>query len=96
MNYGHCWADKDNEFWADAATVSREYLPKSVNLQTGLAPNYSEFDGKPVSDDYNGDFRYDAFRVGANVGMDYVWFHPSEWHVEQSNRLLEFLRITGH
>ncbi len=89
------WADKDNDFWADAATVSREYLPKSVNLETGLAPNYSEFDGKPVSDDYNGNFRYDAFRVGANVGMDYVWFHPSEWHVEQSNRLLNFFASQG-
>jgi oligosaccharide reducing-end xylanase len=89
------WADKDNDFWADAVTVSREYLPKSVNPETGLAPNYSEFDGKPVDDEYNGAFRYDSFRVGANVGMDYVWFRPSEWHVEQSNRLLNFFTSQG-
>ncbi|HET9906924.1 MAG TPA: glycosyl hydrolase, partial [Anaerolineales bacterium] len=89
------WADKNNDFWSEAAQVSREYLPKSVHPQTGLAPNYSEFDGSPVSDPYNGNFRYDAFRVGANVGMDYVWFAPGEWHVEQSNRLLSFFASQG-
>lgn len=89
------WADKDNDFWTDAVTASREYLPKSVHPQTGLAPNYSYFDGKPYDDEYNGNFRYDAFRVGANVGMDYVWFRPSEWHVEQSNRLLDFFASQG-
>ena len=89
------WADKDNQFWADAITASRDYLPKSVHPQTGLAPNYSYFDGKPYDDEYNGNFRYDAFRVGANVGVDYVWFRPSEWHVEQSNRLLDFFASQG-
>jgi len=89
------WADKDNDFWADAVTVSRAYLKTAVHPQTGLASNYSEFDGKPVDDPYNGNFRYDAFRVGANVGMDYVWFAPSEWNVDQSNRLLRFFASQG-
>ena len=89
------WADKDNQFWADAVTASRDYLPKSIHPQTGLAPNYSYFDGKPYNDEYNGNFRYDAFRVGANVGMDYVWFAPSDWHREQSNRLLSFFASQG-
>ena len=89
------WADKDNQFWADAVTASREYLPKAVNPQTGLTPNYSYFDGTPYKDEYNGNFRYDAFRVGSNVGMDYVWFAPSSWHVEQSNRLLSFFASQG-
>jgi oligosaccharide reducing-end xylanase len=97
------WADKDNDFWAEAVTASREYLPTSFHSETGLAPNYSEFDGQPVSDEYNGAFRYDSFRVGANVGMDYVWFAPSDpstgsgqsWHVEQSNRLLNFFNSQG-
>lgn len=89
------WADKDNEFWSEAADVSREFLKIAVHPQTGLAPNYSYFDGKPYDDEYHGEFRYDAFRVGANVGMDYVWFRPSEWHVEQSNRLLDFFASQG-
>ena len=89
------WADKDNEFWADAAKISREYLKTTVHPQTGLAPNYSYFDGKPYDDEYNGNFRYDAYRVGANVGVDYVWFAPDNWHVEQSNRLLDFFTSQG-
>ena len=89
------WADKDNEFWAEATRVSREYLKTAVHSQTGLAPNYSYFDGKLYNDEYNGNFRYDAFRVGANVGVDYVWFAPSQWHVEQSNRLLSFFASQG-
>jgi oligosaccharide reducing-end xylanase len=89
------WADKDNDFWAEAVTASRDYLPKAVHPETGLAPNYSYFDGTPYNDAYNGNFRYDAFRVGANVGMDYVWFAPSGWHREQSNRLLSFFASQG-
>lgn len=89
------WADKDNDFWTEATKVSREYLKTAVNQQTGLAPNFSEFDGKPVSDDYNGAFRFDAFRVAANVGVDYMWFRPDQWHVEQSNRLLDFFASQG-
>jgi oligosaccharide reducing-end xylanase len=89
------WADKDNEFWADAAKISRQYLPTTVNPETGLAPNYSEFDGKPVDDDYNGAFRYDAFRVGANIGVDYSWFAVDPWEVEQSNNLLDFFASQG-
>lgn len=89
------WADKDNDFWAAAAAASRAYLPAAVHPETGLAPNYSYFDGKPYDDEYNGNFRYDAFRVAANVGMDYVWFSPGNWHVEQSNRLLSFFASQG-
>ncbi|HKI55006.1 MAG TPA: glycosyl hydrolase family 8, partial [Anaerolineales bacterium] len=89
------WADKDNDFWADAANVSREYLKTTVNQQTGLAPNYSYFDGSPYNDEYNGNFRYDAFRVGANIGIDYSWFAVDSWEVEQSNRLLKFFSSQG-
>ena len=89
------WADKNNDFWAEAATVSRNFLPTAVHPETGLAPNYSYFDGRPYNDDYHGQFRYDAFRVGANIGMDYVWFHPSEWYREQANRQLTFFTSQG-
>jgi oligosaccharide reducing-end xylanase len=89
------WADKDNQFWAEAAQTSRAYLKTAVDPQTGLAPNYSYFDGKPYDDDYNGKFRYDAFRVGANVGVDYLWFAADPWAIEQSNRLLDFFASQG-
>jgi oligosaccharide reducing-end xylanase len=89
------WADKNNDFWRDAAIASRDFLPKAVHPQTGLAPNYSYFDGRPYNDDYHGQFRYDAFRVGANIGMDYVWFYPSAWYREQANRQLTFFTSQG-
>jgi oligosaccharide reducing-end xylanase len=89
------WADKDNQFWAEAANASRAYLKTAVNPQTGLAPNYSYFDGKPYNDEYNGAFRYDAFRVGANTGVDYAWFATDAWEIEQSNRLLDFFASQG-
>lgn len=89
------WANKNNDFWAQAAQASRAYLPKAVHPQTGLAPDYAEFDGRPVNDRNHGNFRYDAFRVGANVGVDYAWFAPGDWHREQSNRLLSFFASQG-
>lgn len=89
------WADKNNDFWKEAAAASREFLPKAVHPETGLAPDYSYFDGRPYNDDYHGQFRYDAFRVGANIGMDYVWFYPSAWYREQANRQLSFFASQG-
>lgn len=89
------WADKDNDFWAEAAIASRAYLKTAVHPETGLAPNYSYFDGTPYNDDYNGKFRYDAFRVGANIGVDYLWFRPDDWHREEANRLLGFFAAQG-
>lgn len=89
------WAGRDNQFWADAAAASRAYLKTTVHPQTGLAPNYSYFDGKPYNDEYNGAFRYDSFRVGANLGVDYAWFAADPWEVEQSNRLLDFFASQG-
>ena len=89
------WADKDNNFWAEAVTASRAYLKTAVHPETGLAPNYSYFDGRPYNDDYHGKFRYDAFRVGANIGVDYAWFRPDDWHRQQANRLLNFFASQG-
>lgn len=89
------WADKNNDFWKEAVIASREFLPTAVHPETGLAPNYSYFDGRPHDDEYHGQFRYDAFRVGANIGMDYLWFYPSEWYREQANRQLSFFASQG-
>lgn len=89
------WADKNNDFWKEAAAASREFLPKAVHPQTGLAPDYSYFDGRPYNDEYHGQFRYDAFRVGANIGMDYLWFYPWAWYREQANRQLSFFASQG-
>jgi oligosaccharide reducing-end xylanase len=89
------WADKDNDFWAESAQVSRDYFHKAAHPVTGLMPNYAEFDGTPRNDDYHKDFRFDAWRTLANVAVDYAWFAADPWQVEQSERVLDFLASQG-
>ena len=85
------WADKDNQFWADAADASRLLFRKAANPQTGLMADYTNFDGTQVTTDDHKDFRYDAWRTLSNVAVDYAWFGADPWQVEQSNRVLTFL-----
>ncbi len=89
------WADKDNAFWADAAGVSRDFFRKAANPETGLMPDYANFDGTPATTDEHKDFRFDAWRTLSNVAVDYVWFGADPWQVEQSNRVLTFLASQG-
>ncbi|NOK58464.1 MAG: hypothetical protein GFH27_549279n270 [Chloroflexi bacterium AL-W] len=42
------WADKDNQFWADAAVASRNFLQTTVHPTTGLMPDYANFDGTHI------------------------------------------------
>lgn len=88
------WAKRDNEFWARAAQASRAFWKTSSNAQTGLNPDYAQFDGSPTGGDH-ADFRFDAFRAASNIAVDYAWFAADEWEVEQSNRLLEFFYTQG-
>jgi oligosaccharide reducing-end xylanase len=89
------WADKDNDFWRDAAQVSRDFWKTAAHPETGLMPDYAEFDGMPNADPTHKDFRFDAFRVASNVALDWAWFAADPWQVEQSNRLLDFFRSQG-
>ena len=89
------WADQGNSFWKAAAQVSRAFWKKAAQPQTGLMPDYAEFDGRPSGDPFHKDFRFDAFRVASNVALDWAWFAADPWEVEQSNRLLDFFRGQG-
>jgi len=89
------WADKDQDFWKEAAQVSRDYFKKAAHPETGLMPDYADFDGKPHGTDNHKDFRFDAFRAGANVAVDYTWFAADPWQIEQSNRMLDFFYTEG-
>ncbi|MFN2169510.1 MAG: glycosyl hydrolase family 8 [Anaerolineae bacterium] len=83
------WADRDNEFWRQAAQASREFFKRAAHPQTGLMPDYAQFDGTPTGGEHE-DFRFDAFRTASNVAVDHAWFAADPWEVEQSNRQLEF------
>lgn len=90
------WADEDNEFWAEAAAASREFWKVAAHPNTGLMPNYAEFDGTPKpSGDYGEFFGADAWRVAANVAVDYAWFAADPWQIEQSNRIQAFFHAAG-
>ncbi len=88
------WAAEDNTFWADAATESRAFFHRTANPETGLMPDYSNFDGTPTGGEHE-DFRFDAWRTLANVAVDFAWFGKDPWQVEQSDRVLAFLASQG-
>lgn len=72
------WADKDNDFCASLAKKSREMWPKFADANTGLMPDYADFDGSA----HNGDgdhagFCYDAWRCAMNMAIDFAWFKPA-------------------
>lgn len=89
-------ADKENDFWCDAISASMKLLKNATHPKTGLAPDYSHFDGKPINPWGNHDnFQYDAWRVAMNVAVDYSWFGRDSWSVTQSNTLLSFFYSQG-
>ena len=91
------WAadDQDRDFWAQAAVASRDFFKKAAHPRTGLMPEYANFDGTPHTGDGREDFRFDAWRTLANVGLDHAWFAADPWQVGQSNRVLRFLAAQG-
>lgn len=88
-------AQRDREFWNEAALTSRNFFHKAANPKTGLMPDYANFDGTPYGSDDHKDFRFDAWRTLSNVAVDYSWFAADRWQVEQSNRALDFLASQG-
>ncbi len=89
------WAERDNEFWTASAQASREFFHNAAHPQTGLMPDYANFDGTAYGTDEHADFRFDAWRTLSNVAVDYAWFAADPWQVEQSERVLDFLASQG-
>lgn len=85
------WADEDDRaFWKEAADKSRDYLKKACHPITGLAPEYSYYDGSPYMKNHRERYYSDAYRVPANIGMDYAWFGVDEWECEITDKLQTF------
>lgn len=87
--------EQDRAFWKEAASRSRAYLQTACHPATGLSPEYANYDGTPAEPQPHGDFRHffsDAYRVAANIGLDYEWFRNDPWQVGQSNRIQAFFR----
>lgn len=89
------WAnEEDREFFANAAKVSRDYLVKCCHKETGLSPEYGNFDGTPMDKELPwgqfGDFFSDAYRTAANIGLDAVWFGEEKKHLGAPLRMMKF------
>ncbi len=89
------WAnEEDKKFFKEAADASREYLVKACHPETGLSPEYGNFDGTPMDKElpwgYFGDFFSDAYRTAANIGLDSVWFSEDKGQREVPLRMMKF------
>ncbi len=92
------WADADNAFWAEAATVSRSFFNSASHPTTGLTPDYANFDGTPKAASWNADtvhFRFDAWRTASNIAVDQSWFAANSSAATLTNRLLDFFTAQG-
>jgi len=89
-------ADKD--FWMEAATNSRGFFPRAANPVTGLAPDYANFDGTPITNGWNrgaSNFRFDAFRTAGNWSVDWSWWGKDVRERELSDKLQAFFESKG-
>ena len=95
------WAnEEDREFWQEAARASRAYLKKACHPRTGLAPEYAHYDGTPILKDGRERYYSDAYRVIANIGLDYAWFgkdrqdEDSQWMSQCTDKIQRFFSET--
>jgi len=90
--------ESEASFWREAAKVSRDLLERAANPQTGLVPDYAEFDGRPKprkTDPGGGDFRYDAWRAAMNWSVDDAWWATDGRARDRSDRLQAFFERQG-
>jgi oligosaccharide reducing-end xylanase len=64
----------DANRWRQVANVSRQFFVQSANGNTGLHPDYANFNGTPNAG--SPQFRFDAWRVPMNMAIDYAWTGP--------------------
>ncbi len=93
------WADPcDAQFWKEAAEASRKFLPTACHPVTGLAPEYSNYDGTPFKASWgHGHYQFysDSYRVAANIGLDAAWFGTQPWHRNIAEKIHAFFAPMG-
>jgi oligosaccharide reducing-end xylanase len=88
---------EDRDFWMRAADASRAFFVKTTNPQTGLAPNYANFDGTPPAMRFgqSGAFGYDAWRTESNWSVDWSWWHKAAAEQQLSDHIQKFFEEQG-
>lgn len=90
--------EADRKFWAEAAQASRDFFQKATHPQTGLAPDYANFDGTPYNRPWNaaaGNFQYDAWRAAMNWSADWNWWAKDPRQQTLSDRIQAFFAAQG-
>ena len=82
--------EQDRPFWQKAAGASRQYLHISCDKDTGMAPEYAEYNGTPKKLFRDSQFYSDAYRVAMNIGLDAAWFNKDESLGEIVDKLQAF------
>lgn len=90
--------EADRTFWRKAASGSRAYFSKAAHPETGLTPEYGNFDGTPWAAPWRPDsvdFRFDAWRSAMNWSVDWHWWRANPQAVVLSTRLQNFFASEG-
>jgi len=93
------WAEDGRaDYWRECARKSRDYLQKAIHPETGLNPDYSNYDGSLLNSRHIiGDaFRFDSWRVPMNIALDYSWACvDQEWQQQYGHNIQNFLYAQG-
>lgn len=84
--------------WAHAYKASENLLKNAANPKTGLAPDYSKFDGTAYGPSWGPQhqyFEFDAFRAISNANIDAAWFGVKPWETTYSNAIEKFFYSQG-
>ncbi len=86
----------DREKWLTIADTSRKFFVKTSNPETGLSPDYANWDGSPrVQEGEHQYFCYDAWRVIANAAVDYAWWKKDDFEPVFADRIQAFFNKEG-
>ena len=83
----------EDSFWNEVAENSLIFIQKAAHPETGLCPDYSEYDGSPKAMPWfpeSNCFSGDAWRVALNLSLDYALFRGHECEKEICSKLLRF------
>ncbi len=79
--------------WQEIAGQGRQLLEATAHSVTGLVPLRADFDGAAVAG--SDLFEPEGYRTLLNMAVDHVWFDPSGWYADESDRLLGFFASQG-
>ncbi|MBN1804130.1 MAG: glycosyl hydrolase 115 family protein [Sedimentisphaerales bacterium] len=92
------WGPKqDRAFWYRAALASRDFFQRTAHPETGLSPNYANFDGTPYKSPFGRTdaFRHDAWRTAGNWAVDWSWWAKDPRERNLSDRIQAFFESQG-